>query len=92
MTLTAHDIILVDGLIAKCLKSAIIAERLGLDAAEIDAYRTERKRLAQIARVQEARREQPEGDPLLTALLAHMPPPDQVPGSLGVPVWIGRAA
>ena len=29
---------------------------------------------------------------LLAALLAHMPPPDQVPGTLGVPVWIGRAA
>lgn len=90
MTLTASDIVLIDGLIAKCFSSAKIAAQLDLNEAEIHAYRTERKRQTQIARVQEARRDAPAVDQLLAALTAHMPPAGDVFAPLGRPVSIGR--
>lgn len=90
----------IEALIDAVLNTKQIARRTGYSEAlvlEARAERTRRKACERTARYKAHRAlnlSLPDIDDgrLLAALLAHMPPPDQVPGTLGVPVWIGRAA
>lgn len=90
----------IEALIDAVLNTKAIMRRTGYSEAlvlEARAERTRRKACERTARNKAAGRfpaDLPEWDDgrFLNAPLAHMPPPDQVPGALGVPVWIGRAA
>ena len=98
--MTSAEYAEIEALIDAVLNTKQIMKRTGYSEAlvlEARAERTRRKACERTAR-NKAMAGLSGGAPthddgrFLAALLAHMPPPDQVPGSLGVPVWIGRAA